>query len=514
MKTPEKLLILLCVSIPSFMTNLDANVVAVSLTSIARSLHADFAAIEWVVSAYTLTFAAMLMPAGTLADRFGRKWMLVIGLTMFTIASGLCGAARSDTMLNWARAMQGVGAALQLSAALATLSHSFRGVARARAFSFWGSVIGIAIMLGPVAGGLITQYLGWRWAFYVNLPIGAAMIALTLLAVEDSRDPHAERFDIAGVVTFSGSLTLLTLALISGNRAGWSSKLILAELIGAAVLFSGFLAVERRQIRPMVDLRFFRRTTYVGANIAGLAYAMAFLTMLTYLPLYFQNGMGRTPLTAGLLMLPMATPLFVIPRVVTHWLAPRWSGRALLSTGLVLIGVGLTWTGTEMHGFAYRPILLPMLIATCGAGILNGETTRVGMTVIPAERAGMASGVSGTVKFSGVVIGFAALGAILYSRVSASLAIALPGQSAAVQEKLTRAITGGNLDVAHTLAGHVGGSSFAQSSFGSGYEAMLITAGALALVAAALSWLLIKPGETAPFGGAANNAGHVDALIH
>jgi hypothetical protein len=241
---------------------------------------------------------------------------------------------------------------------------------------------------------------------------------------------------------------------------------------------------------------------------------MAFLTMLTYLPLYFQNGMGRTPLTAGLLMLPMATPLFVIPRVVTHWLAPRWSGRALLSTGLVLIGVGLTWTGTEMHGFAYRPILLPMLIATCGAGILNGETTRVGMTVIPAERAGMASGVSGTVKFSGVVIGFAALGAILYSRVSASLAIALPGQSAAVQEKLTRAITGGNLDVAQTLAGHVGGSSFAQSSFGSGYEAILITAGALALVAAALSWLLIKPGETAPFGGAANNAGHVDALIH
>jgi EmrB/QacA subfamily drug resistance transporter len=514
MKTPEKLLILLCVSIPSFMTNLDANIVAVSLTSIARALHADFAAVEWVVSAYTLTFAAMLMPAGTLADRFGRKWMLVIGLAIFTIASGLCGAARSDTMLNWARAMQGIGAALQLSAALATLSHAFRGVARARAFSFWGSVIGIAIMLGPVAGGLITQYLGWRWAFYVNLPIGAAMVVLTLLAVEDSRDPHAERFDIAGVVTFSGSLTLLTLALISGNRAGWSSKFILAELVGAAGLFAGFLAVERRQIRPMVDLRFFQHATYVGANIAGLAYAMTFLTMLTYLPLYFQNGMGHTPLAAGLLMLPMATPLFVIPRVVAHWLAPRWSGRALLSTGLALIGIGLIWAGAEMHGFAYGPILLPMLIATCGAGILNGETTRVGMTVIPAERAGMASGVSGTVKFSGVVIGFAALGAILYSRVSASLAIALPGQSAAMQERLTRAITGGNLDAAQALAGHVGGSSFAQSSFGSGYEAVLMTAGVLALVAATLSWLLINPRETAPFRGAASEVDHVDALIH
>jgi EmrB/QacA subfamily drug resistance transporter len=514
MKAPEKLLILLCVSIPSFMTNLDANIIAVSLTTIARSLHADFAAAEWVVSAYTLAFAAMLMPAGTLADRFGRKRMLVIGLTIFTIASALCGAARSDAMLNWARAMQGVGAALQLSAALATLSHAFHGVERARAFSFWGSVIGIAIMLGPVGGGLITQYLGWRWAFYVNLPIGAAMVVLTLLAVEDSRDPQATRFDIAGVVTFSLSLTLLTLALISGNRAGWSSRLILAELIGAAGLFLGFLGVERGQVRPMVDLQFFRRTTYVGANIAGLAYAATFLTMLTFLPLYFQNGMGHTPLAAGLLMLPMASPLFLIPHVVAHFLAPRWSGRTLLSTGLVLIGIGLIWAGTEMHGFAYTPILVPMLIATCGAGILNGETTRVGMTVIPAERAGMASGVSGTVKFSGVVIGFAALGAILYARVGASLGMALPGQSVAVREKLTRAITGGDLDAAQRLAGHAGGSSFAQSSFGSGYEAVLITAGTLALVAAALSWLLIDPRETAPLQRSAGNLEHVDALVH
>jgi EmrB/QacA subfamily drug resistance transporter len=513
MKTPERLLILLCVSIPSFMTNLDANIVAVSLTSIARSLHADFAAIEWVVSGYTLTFAAMLMPAGTLADRFGRKRMLVIGLAIFTIASGLCGAATSDTMLNCSRALQGVGAALQLSAALATLSQAFSGVARARAFSFFGSVIGVAIMLGPVAGGLITQYLGWRWAFFVNLPIGTAMVVLTLLAVEDSKDPHAERLDIAGVVTFSGSLALLTLALISGNRAGWASEPILAEFLGAAALFAGFLAVERRQARPMVDLRFFQRATYIGANIAGLAYALTFLTMLTYLPLYFQNGMGHSPLAAGLLMLPMATPLFIVPRVVAHWLAPRWSGRALLSTGLILIGIGLLWTGTKMHGFAYSPILLPMLVASCGAGILNGETTRVGMTVIPVERAGMASGVSGTVKFSGVVIGFAALGAILYTRVSASIAIALPGQSAVVQQQLTRAITSGDLGAARALAGNAGGSSFAQSSFGSGYAAVLITAGTLALVAAALSWFLISAAETAPFWGGVSDAHKVDPLI-
>ena len=514
MKTPEKLLILLCVSIPSFMTNLDANIVAVSLTSIARSLHADFEAVEWVVSAYTLTFAAMLMPAGTLADRFGRKRMLMIGLTIFTIASGLCGAAPSDTVLNWARALQGVGAALQLSAALATLSHAFQGVARARAFSFWGSVIGIAIMLGPVGGGVITQYLGWQWAFYVNLPIGVVMVALTYLAVEESKDPHAKRLDLWGVGTFGGFLTLLTLALISENRAGLSSKLIVVELAGSAALFLGFLAVEKRQARPMVDLRFFRRPTYIGANIAGLSYAITFLTMLTFLPLYLQNGMGHTPLAAGLLMLPIALPLFAIPRVVARWLSPRCSGRVLLSAGLVLIGIGLLWTGTEMHRFAYGLILTPMFIATCGVGILNGETTRVGMTVIPAERAGMASGVSGTVKFSGLVIGFAALGAILYSRVGAVLSNSLPGQATDVLEQLARSVSSGNLKAVQALTGSPSGLSLARTSLGSGYEAVMMTAGTLALIGAALSWVLIDPKETAPLQGATNGLDQADALVH
>jgi len=201
----NRLLVLLCVSVPSFMINLDANIVAVSLSSIARSLHADFAAIEWVISAYTLAFATLVMPAGALADRFGRKRMLVLGLAIFTLASGICGAATSTTLLNYARALQGVGAALQLSAALAILAHGFQGRERASAFAFWGSVIGVAIMLGPVAGGLITQLFGWQWAFYVNLPVGAAMIALTLYAVKESKDPHAMRVDIAGVLTFTAT---------------------------------------------------------------------------------------------------------------------------------------------------------------------------------------------------------------------------------------------------------------------------------------------------------------------
>lgn len=495
----NRLLVLLCVSVPSFMINLDSNIVAVSLSSIARSLHADFTAIEWVISAYTLAFATLVMPAGALADRFGRKRMLVIGLTVFTVASGICGAANSTTLLNYARALQGVGAALQLSAALAILSHSFQGKERASAFAFWGSVIGVAIMLGPVAGGLITQYFGWQWAFYVNLPVGIAMIALTLYAVTESKDPHAMRVDTAGVLTFSGFLGLLTLALISGNRAGWLSRPVLVELGVAVAMLAAFLVVESVQTRPMVDLKYLARRTYLGANIAGVSYAVAFLTMLTYLPFFFQSALGYAPLIAGLLMLPLAVPLFVVPRLVALYLDHRLSGRTLLVIGLACVGVGLLLTALRITLFHYPAIFESMLIASMGAGILNGQIAKVGMTVIPVERAGMASGVSGTMRFSGIVVGFAALGAILFARIGASVGEALPDVAASDRLAITHAIADGNLASATALIHAQGGAaSVAQHSLGFGYEGVLLAASLVALDAAVLCWWLVSAQETAP----------------
>lgn len=496
---PRKLLVLLCVSVPSFMINLDANIVAVSLSSIAHSLNADFAAIEWVISAYTLAFATLLLPAGTLADRFGRKKMLLLGLTVFTIASAICGAAHSSAVLNGARALQGVGAALQLSAALAILSHGFRGRERAKAFAFWGSVIGVAIMLGPVAGGLITQGLGWQWAFYVNIPVGVAMIALTLHAVSESKDPEATGVDLAGVLTFSGFLGLLTLALISGNHAGWHSRSILSELCVAAAFLLAFLIVERVQARPMVELKYFLRPTYLGASIAGLAYAAAFLTMLTYLPFYFESALAYAPLSAGLLMLPLALPLFVVPRIVAVYLDHRLSGRTLLVIGLGLIGAGLLLTSLRIASFNYLAVFESMFIAAVGAGILNGEIAKVSMAVIPPERAGMASGVSGTMRFSGIVIGFAGLGAILFQRIEASVAHALPGVERPQQAAITHAVANGKLGSATDLihAQH-GLAAIAKQSLGTGYEGVLFTAGSIAALAAVLCWLLVSARETAP----------------
>ncbi|MGI4841528.1 MAG: MFS transporter [Janthinobacterium lividum] len=490
----QRLLILLCVSVPSFMINLDSNIVAVSLSSIAHTLGASFADIEWVVSAYTLSFAALLMPAGALADRYGRKRLLIVGLVIFTLASFICGAAPSATVLNLARALQGAGAALQLSAALATLSHSFRGADRARAFAFWGTVIGIAVALGPVVGGFITEHFGWEWAFYINIPIGVVLVVLVSRTLVESRDPDATRVDVPGAVTFSTSLFLLTLALISGNHRGWSDSAVLLEFAGAALSFLLFLGVEHVQDRPMVDFAFFRRATYLGAIFSGLAFSVSLLTMLTYLPMFFQNGLGYSPQAAGLLMLPIAVPLFVVPRLVAAYLTHRLSGRVLLTGGLGFIAAGLTWVAVAISQLHYVALLPGMLLMGIGAGTLNGETAKVSMSVIPPERAGMASGISGTIRFAGIVIGFAVLGAVLLVQIKARVVAGLPVDSALTADALVHAIGAGDLSGGGSPALRV----LALGSYCFGYQAILLTGAAFAGIAALLAWLLIQAAETAP----------------
>ena len=415
--------------------------------------------------------------------------MLLTGLVIFTAASFVCGAAGNVALLNAARALQGVGAALQLSSALAILSHEFRGAERARAFAFWGAVVGIAISLGPVAGGFITETLGWEWAFYVNLPVGLTMIALSVINLTESRDLAATRIDISGFVSFTLFLFLTTLALISGNRSGWTSLAILLECAGAVILFTIFITIETLQRQPMLDLGFFRRPTYIGANIASVAFAATMLAMLSYLPIYLQSGLGYGAQTAGLLMLPMAIPLFLMPRVVVAQLTHRLTGRALLTIGLCLVSAGLLWMGLEAPRFEYWMMLGGMLVAGTGAGILNGEVAKVSMTVIPPERAGMASGVGGTARFSGVVVGFAALGAVLFTRVSHVVAAGLPSALPADRLALVRNVTAGDLSGSrHALA---------LASFGAGYQAILLVAAMIAATAALLSWLLIRASETA-----------------
>lgn len=493
------LLVLICSSVPSFMIQLDANIVSVSLPAIARSLSASFAGIEWVISAYILSFASLLLPAGAVADRFGRKRLLIFGVLIFTFASFLCGAAPSLTVLIVARALQGAGAAMQLSAALATLSHAFQGEARARAFSFWGSVVGIGAALGPVVGGLITQSFGWEWAFYINLPIGAILIALIIPVIESSRDPDAMQLDLPGVACFGSALFLTTLALIEGNHRGWTDPWILGEGAGSVFLFALFIIVERKQAHPMLDLSYFRKPTYVGANLAQFSLAAGMLTMLTFIPIFLQSGLGHASGKAGLMMLPTVIPMFIVPRIVAHWLAHRFSGRDLLTAGLALVCLGLFALALAVQDVAYGPLIGGMVIVGIGGGLLNGETTKVGMTVIPRERSGMASGVAGTVRFTGLVVGIAALGAVLYNLVAVTVADALPKVPTADRATLVHDITAGNLSGA-TLAGYDASSlrALAMASFASGYHAVFLAGALFMLVSTVLTWRLVSPTETPP----------------
>lgn len=408
--------ILLTASLVCSLIMLDSNVVAVSLPAIAHSLNATFADIEWVVSAYVLTFSALLMAAGSYADHHGRKRAILIGLAIFTAASVLCGLATSALMLDLARAVQGVGASLLLTAAIAILSHVFTGAERARAFAFWGACLGIAITSGPIVGGVVTDTIGWRWIFLMNLPIGAGIMLAAWRVLPESADHESTRLDIPGIATFSTGLFLLTWALIDGNSLGWGSWQVLWRLGVAALLFLAFVAVELSQPRPMVDLGLFRRRDFLGAVFAMLGYAGGAQVMIFYLPLFLQSAYHMGPAQAGLAMLPFALPMFLTPRLGAK-LADRYSTRTLLVLGLWVAAAGnLLLQAFAWSGASYPWLAIAMIVLGTGAGLLNSETAKAMQGAVPPQRSGMASGVSATTRFTGLLLAVAGLGAALSSQ--------------------------------------------------------------------------------------------------
>ena len=409
----RKLRMLLCCAGAPFLIMLDSNIVAVSLPSIARDLHGKFTDVEWVVSAYILPFAALLIPAGALADRLGRRRLLLLGLSIFTLASLLCGLANSLIVLNGARAFQAVGAALQLSAALAVITHGFKANERAGVYAILGTVMGVAPSLGPVVGGLVTSYLGWRWAFFINVPIGFILVLLIVSSVDESKDPNASRLDLPGILLFGVGLFSIVWALIAGNSAGWGSASTLSKLSVGAILLTVFVFWERTHPQPMVDLSIFRDQTVVGAAIAMLGYAASGQVMMTLLPLYLQDTFSYSPAIAGLAMIPFALPLLVCPSVGGR-LASRVTSRAILSFGLVLVAVGNAITAAIiLAGCSYWAAAIGMIIIGTGVGLLNGETTKAQISALSADRAGMASGIAGATRFVGITIGLAGLCAVL-----------------------------------------------------------------------------------------------------
>jgi EmrB/QacA subfamily drug resistance transporter len=415
-------LIAVCVAI--FMLLLDITVVNVALPDIQRSLHSSFPDLQWVVNAYALTLAAFLLTSGAVADLIGRKRVFVAGLVVFTAASALCGLSTTPLMLNLARAVQGTGGAMMFATSLALLAQAFHGKERGTAFGAFGAVTGAAVAVGPVLGGVITSAIGWEWIFFVNVPIGAIAVFITVTQVVDSRDPNATGVDWAGLITFSASLFLLVYALVQGNEKGWGSAEIVSCLVASAVLIVAFVVAEHRQSRPMLDLTLFRRPAFAGASIVALTLSGSFFAMFLYLTLYLQDVLEYGPLQAGIRFLP-STVLSFIVAPISGKLSVRVPVRLLMGSGLLLISIGLLTMTTVDATSGWTALIPGFVLAGAGVGLVNPPLASTAIGVVPDERSGMASGINSTFRQVGIATGIAGLGAVFQHSVTHGTTTAL-----------------------------------------------------------------------------------------
>ena len=501
---------LIAVSVAIFMLLLDITVVNVALPDIQRSLHSSFADLQWVVNAYSLTLAAFLLTAGALADRFGRRLVFVTGLVVFTASSAACGLAGSPLALNLARAVQGAGGAMMFATSLALIAGAFHGKERGLAFGVYGGVIGGAVAVGPIVGGLITSGIGWEWIFFVNVPIGIAAVFLTLSQVSESRDPNARGVDWQGLVTFSGSLFLLVFALIEGNEKGWGSTRIVGFLVGSLVLIVLFVIVERRQERPMLDLTLFQKPAFAGASIVAFAVSCSMFSMFLYLTLYIQDVLGYGPLQAGLRFLPITLLSFFVAPLAGR-MSVRVPVRLLLGTGLLLVCGGLL-TMTAVDASSDWTVLVPgFILAGAGIGLINPPLASTAVGVVHHSRSGMASGINNSFRQVGIATGIAGLGAIFQHGIThntmSQLSATAPGREviAAAHGKLTTALVSGEVRVLTHSLPPAAGSALKHAypiGFTDAFTSILLIAAAIALVGSLLAFALVRSSDFVASTGA------------
>jgi EmrB/QacA subfamily drug resistance transporter len=422
-------LVVVCLAI--FMLLLDVTIVNVALPNIQKDLHSSFEDLQWVVDAYALALAALLLASGSLGDLVGRRRVFALGLVIFSGASLACGLSGSPGMLNVARAVQGAGGAMMFATSLALIAQEFPPDQRGTAFGIWGATTGFAVAVGPLVGGALTDAFGWQWIFLVNVPIGLATLAFTLMKVPPSeRDPQAT-IDWVGLVTFSAALFCLVYALIRGNDDGWASTKIVVLLVGSVVLLAAFALFELRREHPLLDLHLFRVPTFTGAQIVAFSIHASMFSMFLYITLYMQNLLGYTPLQTGIRFLPVSLLSFLAAPIAGK-LAERYPIKAFLSGGLALVSLGLI----EMHGVepgdSWTTLLPGFILAGIGIGFINPPLATAAIGVVEPRRSGAASGINSTFRQVGTAVGIAGLGAILQSKLSASpSAGSLGGPSAA-----------------------------------------------------------------------------------
>jgi EmrB/QacA subfamily drug resistance transporter len=405
---------LAAVTIPMFMIMLDNTIVTVALPAIQRGIGATLSELEWVVSAYSLTFAVLLLTGGKLADFAGRRRIFVAGLGIFTLASLWCGLATNGGELIAARAVQGSGGALMLPATIAIISQTFAPEERGMAYGIWSGVSAAALAIGPLVGGILVDVAHWSWIFYINVPIGVAGIVGAFLVIAESRDTTADqRLDLGGLVTSAGAMFLLVFALIEANRRGWSSTLIVSCFVGAALLLVGFVAVEMRSRAPMLDLSLFADRAFDAANSVGLLVMCALFGFIFFISIYLQEIRGYSPIKTGSIFL-VSTVGIMFGAPFGGKLADRIGGRVPIAVGMLAFGGTLAIISrlltTDVAIWKLFPL---MFVGGMGFGLVMAPVTTTVVGAVPPDKSGVASGLMQSMRQLGGALGVAISGAII-----------------------------------------------------------------------------------------------------
>ncbi len=429
--TREKMPVLLAVCLAALVLPLSFSGGAVATLAIGADLGGGPTALNWITNAFMLTFGSSLMAAGALADQFGRKCLFMTGVAAFAIFSLGVGLAPSIMVLDILRAGQGFAAAAALAGGTAALAQEFDGDARTKAFSLLGTTFGVGLAFGPLLAGFLIAAFGWRVVFLSGTVIGVLSLVLTARRMRESLDPNARGLDWPGTLTFTGMLSAFTFGVIEGPEIGWAHPGIVAALLGAAILLGAFIMVETRSARPMLDLSLFRYPRFVGVQLLPVATCSCYVVLLVLLPLRFLGVGGLTEIDAGLRLIALSAPMLVVPVVASHLV--RWVSAGVLSgIGLLLAAIGLFWLGRVDPAADGMAVIMPMLVIGVGTGLPWGLMDGLSVSVVPTERAGMATGIFSTTRVAGEGVALAIVNAILAGFAQARLAAMFPQDGAHV----------------------------------------------------------------------------------
>jgi EmrB/QacA subfamily drug resistance transporter len=439
----RKWLPLITVCLGTFMLLIDVTIVNVALPDMATDLKTSFGSLQWVVDAYALVLAALVLGTGSIADLVGHRRAYVAGLALFAVSSLVCGIAPNSESLVAARAVQGLGAAAMFATTFALLNSNYTGRDRGTAYGLWGAVAGGSAAVGPIIGGVLTEGASWRWIFFVNLPFSVLAIALCLAVLTDAHDTVKARVDLLGIVTFSAAAGALTYGLIEANESGWSKVGSWGWIVASPVVLTAFVLVELRTKAPMLDMALLRNRRFVGILIAALVVTLAAFASFTYTSIWLQSVLGLSPIQAGLTGLPLSLASFLVSAGIGRFLHGSRPGP-IIGGGLLFIGVGGLVAAALVHGSASWPALMPgFLLVGIGVGLATPTLSSAAMGAVPLQRGGMAAGAVNTARQLGFALGIAALGSVFAARAAQILG----DRGIPASGEVSRALAGGQAKV-------------------------------------------------------------------